>query len=715
MPLPVKDFIKQRLLEFDPTFDVGDGIATTTLLIDPLTVILQPLRDEIDQVKLNQSILSILAQPEPDLFPEDIVDAIASNFIVTRKPGAQSQVTVRIRFFDPQDFTEGAGLLTALGSAGQRFVNKSAVNISSSEMALNQEATLFFVDVAFIASEVGEQFNIPAGDIQSLENAPTGVVSVTNVNASDGAARNKETNLQLIERIKVAITVRALVTGRGIVSLLTESFSFLEEVQPIGFGDPEMMRDVRFNTHIGGNSDVYVKTPVPIIDQQDFSGLIVDFTRRLAYKTSIYCPVAGAPVSTRNYPIDITNRPFRASAFDPPSIPVFTEGVAYTINLTTGDFVRLDNGEPGVFPNPSTPGHIYHNEIVIGDGRITATNKIKDDASGGGGNLTWARKGMILTIAPGFPGAGTYMVKTASAFEITIYGHFRGVTSFPTLGVPFNVDEHIELDFDYNPVAIDVIKPPRSGRDPFTITKVPELLIDSIEQLDPLTGEPTGILLEPRRGFGRGGFGRGGFGVGSRGDYTYIVTIPNKRFSAKEDNLIVFRPELLAVSVRVNFRHAFEVQDIQAFMDDPLNRSETASLLAKHFIPIFIKTSKPIVFRVSAGTVTADDATILSALKTFVESIRAGNQLEKSDLVNIIYDQCGGDETKVEVDLDFALSGDIQHEDGTVEFVLETPQGVLVPPTPITPAPPLDFTERPFSPRISHFSVRNIEITRVTV
>lgn len=715
MPLPVRDFIKQRLLEFDPTFDTGDGVATTTLLIDPLSLILQPVRDEVDQVKANQSIKTIEESADPDLFPEDVVDGLASNFVVTRKDGAQSQVTVRIRFFEPQDFSAAIGTVTALGSSGQRFVNKDAVGITAAQMALNKEGTLFFVDVICVANDVGELFNVAAGDIQSLENAPDGVVSVTNLLDSDNLGRNRETNTELLERVKVAITVRALVTGRGIISLLTDNFLFLKEVQPIGFGDPEMMRDVRFNTHIGGNSDVYVKTPVPNIDQQDFDGLIVDFSRRLRYRTSIVAKVTGGPVSVRNFPIDITDRPFKAAAFDPPGIPVFTAGVAYTIDLTTGTFVRLDNGEPGVYPNPSTPGHIYHNVVAVAKGKITAPDKIRDDNGGGGGNLTFARKGMILTIPDGFPGAGVYQVKSASAFEITIFGTFRGVTSFPTLLVPFQVDEHISLDFDYNPVAIDVIKPARSTpREPFTITKVPELLIDSIEQLDPITGEPTGVLLEEQGGFGSGGFGVGGFGVGEPGDWIYIVNIPNLRFSAKEDNVIRFRGALIGVSVRVNFRHADEIQDVQAYMDDSLNRSETASLIAKHFIPIFIKASKPIVFRVRAGTVTADDTAILQALNDFVEGIRADNDLQKSDFVQIIYDQCGGDPTKVQVDLDFKLSGDIQHEDGTVEFVLEDAQGVLTPPTPVTPAPPLDFTERPFSPRIAHFSVRELEITRIT-
>ncbi len=58
MTLPVTDFIVQRLLEFDPTFDVGSGVATTGLLIEPLSVVLQPIVDELSVVQATQSVLT---------------------------------------------------------------------------------------------------------------------------------------------------------------------------------------------------------------------------------------------------------------------------------------------------------------------------------------------------------------------------------------------------------------------------------------------------------------------------------------------------------------------------------------------------------------------------------------------------------------------------------------------------------------------------------
>jgi hypothetical protein len=57
------------------------------------------------------------------------------------------------------------------------------------------------------------------------------------------------------------------------------------------------------------------------------------------------------------------------------------------------------------------------------------------------------------------------------------------------------------------------------------------------------------------------------------------------------------------------------------------------------------------------------------------------------------------------------MSGDIQHENGDTEFISENDKGVLA--VPDLPIP--SYTEKPLSPRISHFSARNVTLTRITV
>ena len=152
MALPVRDFIIQRVLEYDNTYDVGAGVPTTGLLIDPLSVILQPVIDEISVVQASKSILTILESTDPDSFPEDIVDGLASNVYVDRSPGAIGSDVVRIRFFEPQAYSAQQGVLIFRGPSDQRFTNSEAVSVLVAEMSLNQEGTLYYVDIPLRAT-----------------------------------------------------------------------------------------------------------------------------------------------------------------------------------------------------------------------------------------------------------------------------------------------------------------------------------------------------------------------------------------------------------------------------------------------------------------------------------------------------------------------------------------------------------------------------------
>jgi hypothetical protein len=70
---------------------------------------------------------------------------------------------------------------------------------------------------------------------------------------------DRETNTQLQARGQDAITVRDLVSGRGILTKLQENFTFIERVFVAGFLDPEQQRDVFEGVHTGGFGDVYIK------------------------------------------------------------------------------------------------------------------------------------------------------------------------------------------------------------------------------------------------------------------------------------------------------------------------------------------------------------------------------------------------------------------------------------------------------------------------
>jgi len=687
MALPIKDFIIQQLLEFDPNFDVGSGVPTTGLLIDPLSIILQPIVDELTVVQASQSVLTILESSDPDSFPEDIVDGLASNAFVDRNPGSIGSDVMRIRFFEPQDFSFAQGVLVFRGSAGQRYTNSESIAVTAAEVSLNQDGSLYYVDVPIVALEEGEAFNVSAGAITTMEAEPIGVANVTNLFGVQ-QGRDRETNTELIDRIKVAVTVRALVTGRGIVVTLTENFTTIEEIFPIGFGDPEMMRDIVYNTHIGGNVDVYVKTPSFTSGSKDMFGLEVDASRQVVGGSTVAALVQDIAYSVGRAPIDRTNFTPIVRTID--GAFTYLEGVDYTIIDSSGVISRISGSS--IFHLASSAAE------VMTDKRLA---KI--------GGFVGVRQDMILTISLPANAAGTYTVKQrVSDDEIEIYGTFPVASQ---AGVTYQIDDLLTIQYEYNPVAVDIVATARSTeRELFTITDVPVMYIESIQVLDPISGNPTGALIPSVGGFGAGGFGAGGFGIGQGANYRLVVSDPTLRHSQREDAYLEFSTTYTGFAIRVNYQYASAVPPIQAFMDDRNNQSTTASLLARHFIPVFVDSSTPIIYDIPTATSTTAISVVdmVALVKDFITDVDSGDDLELSDLIDLLYDNGA---SRVDLSTLNALRGEIHLHDGTVQFRSPSVEGSISIPDDEIPDP----TDKPLSPRIARFIARDVSMQRNVV
>lgn len=699
MTLPITSFILERLLEYDPGFDTGAGVATTGLLVEPLAVILQPVANEISAIQASGSILTILESNDPDGYPEDIVDAIASNAFVERMSGQIGSTVERIRFFEPQAFSAAQGILTFRASSGQRFTNSESVAVSRAEMALNHDGSLYYIDVPIIALEEGAVFNVVAGSIITMEAEPAGVANLTNLfKVTQG--RNRETNTELIARIKVAITVRALVTGRGIITMLTENFASIVEIEPIGFGDPEMMRDIVYNVHIGGNVDVYVRTAEFDDSYKDVFSLELDITRRATGLSVVSCIQAGSPYSLAHQAVNRTYVQPVVTTID--DAMTYRNGIDYTINDISGEITRLANAieDPAVI-SPST---VFH---VAATGASIPTNKTLQKT----GLFSEVRPGMIVVVTAPSSVAGTYTIKESlDANTASIYGTFPG-TSFPVAGVSATIDDNLKVSYEYSPVSIDIAAAARSeDRLGYSITDVPMMLVTTVEELDPLSGEPTGVLFSGTGGLGAGYFGAGGFGIGTEPDYRLVVPTPALRFSVSESLFLEFSQSFLGRSVRVSYKHAAAIPALQSFADDRNNQSQSASLLIKQFVPIYVDSRKNIEYDIRAAdelsAISVDDMTAI--VKTFIDNIDEGRPLELSDLVDAMYDNGA-----VEVDLDGlqGLRGAVHHHNGSVEFIVPSDQGIMtIPSENIT-----DPSDKPLSPRISRFVANEITLSRSIV
>ncbi len=96
---------------------------------------------------------------------------------------------------------------------------------------------------------------------------------------------------------------------------------------------------------------------------------------------------------------------------------------------------------------------------------------------------------------------------------------------------------------------------------------------------------------------------------------------------------------------------------------------------------------------------------MLAKLVTFINSLAEGQNLEASDLVDLLYNN-GADEVDLEPLM--KLRGAIQHQDGSVEYIQPDRRGILS--VPSLPIP--DPSPRPLSPRIARFIANDLTVKR---
>jgi hypothetical protein len=380
----------------------------------------------------------------------------------------------------------------------------------------------------------------------------------------------------------------------------------------------------------------------------------------------------------------------------------FIEDVHYEVNDEDGTFRRIVGST--VLPTRSTgDAEAGAYEFIDGTSSIFINVQERD----------------ILTIASG-ANAGDYRIlsKTNSntlVLDKPLIEDATGVTySIARTGIKSG--EMVYVQYHFNPLSVDIgknialdqygrLRGVRPGRSAWTITDLPILRITSIEEIDPLTLEPTGFILDGLSGFGQGGFGRGGYGIGEGVHWRLVVNRPEERYSMFEDSYIVFNGGLEGLSFRVNYEYVPEIEDYHNFVRSEQERVLDGDILMKHFIPVYV--SGTIRYKISDSNSTApDNDTLAELVKAFINKQSANSELEYSDILQFIartvdpFDRYGA---YIEP---FKLKGTIHNTDGSVSIVQGDAK--LTVPT-FTPV----YTRRPLSPRVAHWLADNIILERM--
>ena len=133
LELPVRAYVEDFVKQAFPAYDFSRGSGINDLVIKPMAALLQPLRNEIDCIKIGQSINNYMFMRRADM------DALAANWGKFRQSGSLSMGTVRIYFNVAANYTLNYIEFYALD--GTTFVLSSPVVISAAQLIAQQQST----------------------------------------------------------------------------------------------------------------------------------------------------------------------------------------------------------------------------------------------------------------------------------------------------------------------------------------------------------------------------------------------------------------------------------------------------------------------------------------------------------------------------------------------------------------------------------------------
>jgi hypothetical protein len=248
-----------------PSMDLNEGVFRN-LLIRAAGAFHVLNQDLMAELKASQSMLAVSADPE-GADPET-VDAILSNYRMTRKTGAKATGTVTIIMAYQQSVT--IPINTIFTANGLNFVvTQPYVAVTDSASVLTDQQRLvvarsdgtYSFTVPVTAELEGASYNLRIGTRFTVTPSVTGFVDAYALQDFAGGTET-ETNAELIARMNEAIVQKVLSGRVQIEALLAEQCTTLQASSIVGFGDAEMLRDRHnmFGISTGGKADLYCRT-----------------------------------------------------------------------------------------------------------------------------------------------------------------------------------------------------------------------------------------------------------------------------------------------------------------------------------------------------------------------------------------------------------------------------------------------------------------------
>ena len=250
---------------FAPSLDVSPG-STLYELLRPRALTYLLSKAEVQTALATGSLAAVTADPE--LASDAVVDAICSNWGVTRHDGSVATGTVKVSVARNTVYGVPA-TQTFVAPQGQTFVPTQSfvalVNPTLSNhlklYAADANGDQFYFLVPVVARAVGLASQL--GGATALNPAPAipNLVNCVTFGEFSGGV-DAESSAALIARLPDGLSAKNLVSRASLRSVIRAAFPALQSLTVQGFGDPALQRggDNILGVKTPGRADVWVRT-----------------------------------------------------------------------------------------------------------------------------------------------------------------------------------------------------------------------------------------------------------------------------------------------------------------------------------------------------------------------------------------------------------------------------------------------------------------------
>jgi len=262
----VKNNLVNQILQNFPTAEVDTGSVLRDVFVDPQSVQIAALSEEIDYVHYLNTFVQ-----NADKISEEDLDEIGATYNVARSSGdiATGSITFQSLTKPTQDIQIGADdgsggisvkTLITEGGNSYEFTTTQTVYLKT-DATYNTEHGCYEVTAPIKATIAGSEYNLGIGTIKILVNGIASITSVYNYTPTTGGT-DRQTNIEYAESIQDAILGSSKNIEAGINSVL-KSIDGVQEVKTLHPNSEEEPTDA-------GYSISYIRGTQEEIDSFDF-------------------------------------------------------------------------------------------------------------------------------------------------------------------------------------------------------------------------------------------------------------------------------------------------------------------------------------------------------------------------------------------------------------------------------------------------------------